>query len=352
MALRLAEPPREIAVVRMSALGDVIPVLPVVNALKRTYPEARITWVIQPLPYRLVHNHAAIDEFLIFRRYRGWSAWRGFTEIARSLRARRYDLVLDLQTAFKAGLVTGMLRAPVKIGMDRARAPELNWWFNTHHLPPRPMAHFQDEYLEYLEYLGIDPHPLEWGLRFTPAEEEAQREFFAGIDGPVCAVVVGTSWPEKNWFPERYAQVVDALALDFGFRCVLVGGPSAAERRMADELKARAGVPPIDALGDDVRRLAYLLAGSKLVVSPDTGPLHMARAMDVPVVGLYGYTNPKRCGPYGKYQDLVVDGYALYPGEEYPVSQEYRPGGMERVTVEGVLEKVELAMERYVRVGG
>lgn len=117
---------------------------------------------------------------------------------------------------------------------------------------------------------------------------------------------------------------------------------------MAEEIKARAGVQPIDALGDDVRRLAYLLAGSTLVVSPDTGPLHMARALDVPVVGLYGYTNPLRCGPYGKYQDLVVDGYARYPGEEYPVSQEYRPDGMERVTVEGVLEKVELALERYV----
>lgn len=348
MGLQFAASPREIAVVRMSALGDVVQVLPVVTALRRAYPEARITWVIQPMPYRLIHNHHAVDEFLIFRRYRGWSAWRSFMEVTRSLREREYDLVLDLQTAFKAGLVTGLLRAPVKIGLDRARAPELNWLFNTHHLPPRPMRHFQDEYLEFLEFLGIDPYPLDWGLSFTPAEEELQREFFSRFDKPVCAIVVGTSWPEKNWFADRYAKLVDALAVDFGLQCVLVGGPGEVERRMAEEIKKLASVPPVDALGDDLRRLAYLLAGSSLVVSPDTGPLHLSRGLDVPVVGLYGYTNPKRCGPFRKYEDLVVDGYASYPGEDYPLSQEYRPEGMGRITVDGVLEKVELALERYV----
>ncbi|HEY8483395.1 MAG TPA: glycosyltransferase family 9 protein, partial [Longimicrobiales bacterium] len=96
-------------------------------------------------------------------------------------------------------------------------------------------------------------------------------------------------------------------------------------------------------------RLVYLLEGSDLVVSPDTGPLHIARALDVPVVGLYGYTNPKRSGPYRKYEELVVDGYARFPGEDYPCSMEYRPGGMERVTVERVLEKVQLAVDTYVR---
>lgn len=346
----LSSPPREIALVRLSALGDVIHALPVATALKRAYPDSRLTWVIQPLPYRLLHNHPAIDEFLLYRRWRGWSAWRSMVEVVRDLRARRYDLVIDLQTAFKAGLITGLLRSPVKLGLDRARAPELNWLFSTHRLPPRPMGHFMAENLEFLEFLGVDPYPLEWGLRFTEEELEQQRAFFEKMGGPVCAVVVGTSWPEKDWFAERYARLVDALALDYGFRCVLVGGPSEAERAMAERVRALAGVAPEDALGDDVRRLAYLLAGSRLVISPDTGPLHMARALDVPVVGLYGYTNPKRCGPFGKFEDLVVDGYARYPGEDYPVSQEYRPDGMARITVESVLEKVQLALERYVAV--
>ena len=89
------------------------------------------------------------------------------------------------------------------------------------------------------------------------------------------------------------------------------------------------------------------MEGSALTISPDTGPLHISRAVETPVVGLYGYTNPKRSGPYRKYTDLVVDGYARHPGEDYPVEHAYRDG-MERVTVEMVLEKVALAMERYV----
>ena len=152
---------------------------------------------------------------------------------------------------------------------------------------------------------------------------------------------MGTSKPAKNWAPERYAQVVDALETDFGMRAVLIGGPSRIERAAADRILAEAGTTPIDALGDDVRRAVWLLAGCRLVISPDTGPLHIARALDVPVVGLYGYTNPKRYGPYRKYAELIVDGYARSPGEEYPPSMEYREDGMSRITVEAVLEKVE-----------
>lgn len=348
MRLELPATPREIALVRMSALGDVIPALPVATALKRAYPEARLTWIIQPLPHRLIAGHPAVDRFILFHRRRGWGAWRSFTEVARTLRADRYDLVLDLQVALKAGIVTAMLRAPVKLGVDRSRSRDLNWLFTTHHLPPRPVGHIQDEYLEFVEYLGIDPHPLEWGLRFTEEEIAGRDAFFEEVGRPACAVVVATSRREKNWAPERYARLVDALASDLGLRCVLVGGPSAVERAAAETILARASHPPVDALGDDVRRLAYLIGGSDLVVSPDTGPLHIARALDVPVVGLYGFTNPKRWGPYRKYGDLVVDGFAREPGEPYGPEAPPRPGGMDRITVDAVLEKVELALSRYV----
>ena len=101
-----------------------------------------------------------------------------------------------------------------------------------------------------------------------------------------------------------------------------------------------------------MRRLLYLLEGSALVVSPDTGPLHLARALDVPVVGLYGFTNPKRNGPYAKYQELVADGYARFEGEDYPISMQSRRNGMQRVTVAMAAEKLELATRKYVDQGG
>jgi heptosyltransferase I len=342
-------PPREVCIVMLSAIGDAVHVLPVANALRRHWPEARITWVIQPVPHLLVRDHPAIDEFLIFRRRRGLAAWEGFRELALSYPQRPYDLLIALQVYFKAGVLTGLAPARVKLGFDRERARDLNWLFTHERIPFDGQRHVQDQYLEFLAYLGIDPHPVTWGIGPGPEEQRAQARFFDELGRPACAVVVGTSKAAKNWTAEGYARVLEALESDFGLRPVLVGGPAPAERAMADRVLALTrATSVVDALGDDVRRLVWILDGSALAISPDTGPLHIARALETPVVGLYGYTNPKRTGPWRMYQDLVVDGYAAFPGEAYPVSPEYRDG-MRRVTVDAVLEKVARALERYVR---
>ena len=119
------QPPREICIVMLSAIGDAVHVLPVVNALKRSWPESRITWVIQPVPHRLVAGHPAVDEFVVFPRRRGPGAWRSFATLRRALRDRRFDLLLGLQVYLKAGLVTALADADVKLGFDRARARDM-----------------------------------------------------------------------------------------------------------------------------------------------------------------------------------------------------------------------------------
>lgn len=339
-----ADPPAEVCIVMLSALGDAVHVLPVVNALKRAWPETRITWVVQPVPYLLVEDHPAVDRLVLFRRRRGLAAWRSFRDTAARLRERRYDLVLALQVYAKAGLLVALTPADRKLGFDRARARDLNWLVSNERIAPHPVQHVQDQYLEFLEHLGVDPEPVEWRIPIGDEERAAQRAFFDSLDRPACGVIVGTSKPEKNWLPERYARTLDAIESDFGMRPVLMGGPSPVERRMADEILDRTDARVVDMLGDDLRRLVWLLDGARLVISPDTGPLHLARALDTPVIGLYGYTNPKRYGPYRKYQDLVVDGYAKYPGEAYPPSMEYRPEGMMRVTVEAVLGRVQAGL--------
>ena len=340
-------PPREIAIVMLSALGDAVHVLPVVNALKRKWPESRITWVIQPVPYELVANHESVDDFIIFHRRRGRHAAASYRELRRQFKGRRFDLLINLQVYLKAGLITALAPADIKLGFDRKRARDMNWLFTNHRIPARPTQHVQDQYFEFLEYLGIDPEPVEWRIRLTPEERAQQSAFFEPL-GRTCAIVVGTSKPAKNWAPERYARVIEALETDFGMRTIIVGGPSGFERDLAAQIMRSARVKPINALGNDIRRLVYLLDGASLVISPDTGPLHIARALAKPVIGLYGYTNPKRYGPYRKYGDLLVDGYATEPGEAYPASMQYRADGMERVTVAAVVEKVELAMTKYL----
>lgn len=344
---------REIAILMLSAMGDAVHVLPVANALRRAYPDSRITWIVQPVPHRLVAGHAAVDEYVLFRRRKGLAAWRSYAELRDGVARRKFDLLLALQVYFKAGLIAALTPAHTKLGFDRARARDLNWLFTNERIPPRPVGHVQDQYFEFLEHLGIDPQPVEWHLAPSAAEREQQARFFGHLDRPAVALVVGTSKPEKNWMPERWARLADALESDLGLQPVIVGGPSAAERAVANAI-LRTGGGTIDALGDDVRRLLWLLDGARLVVSPDTGPLHVARAVETPVVGLYGYTNPKRYGPYRKYTELVVDGYARSPDEDYPCSMEHRAGAMQRVTLDRVLEKVELALASYPqkRVGG
>ncbi len=352
MIAELQRPNPRVAIVMLSAIGDAVHVLPVANALRRAVPTMHLTWVIQPLPHILVRNHPAIDEFIIFRRRRGMSAVGEFARMRRELRQREFDLVIDLQVYFKAGLLTWFTRSAMKLGFDRRRARDLNWLFTTRRIPGHADQHVQDQYFEFLSYLGIDPEPIEWNIAITPEEREAQRRFFAAIDKPVCAVVVGSSKAKKDWPAERYARLLEIIEAEFHYQTVLIGGPSARERATAAEVKRLTPAEPLDELGDDLRRLVYIVDGCSLLVSPDTGPLHIARALETPVIGLYGYTNPKRSGPYQKYSELIVDGYARYSGEEYPVSMDYRSDGMERISVEMVLSKIELAANRYVAGGG
>jgi heptosyltransferase I len=341
-------PPREICIVMLSAIGDAVHVLPVATALKRAWPDCRITWVIQSVPYLMVRDHPAIDDFIVFDRRKGPGAWTSYRDLRRAMRGRKFDLLLGLQVYLKAGVITALTPARVKLGFDRVRARDGQWLFTNRRIPAGGQRHVQDQYLEFLDYLGVDPQPITWDLDFSETERADQRAFFSDLDRPVCAVVVGTSKLRKNWSAEGYARVLEDVAANHGLRPVLVGGPSPIERRIADEVIDRTGAEVRNELGDDLRRLMWIVDGSALLISPDTGPLHIGRALGTPVVGLFGYTNPKRSGPYRAFEDLIVDGYADYPGEDYPLVPEYRDG-MERITVPDVLAKVSLAVEKYVR---
>ena len=328
----------------MSAVGDAVHVLPVINALKRHAPSCRITWLLQPGPATLVRGHRSVDEIIIFDRSKGM---RAFVEARRALARQSFDLVITLQVYFKAGIITSFTRAPVKLGFDRARARDLNWLFTTHRIPARAVGqHVQDQYFEFLDTLGVRPEPVEWDLGPWGHEHAWRNEFFAKIDRPAAAIVVATSKPEKDWLPERWAVVVDALYEQYGLQPVLVGGRSPRELAAEQVIIERARHTPVSALGSGLRNLVGILSGSALVLSPDTGPLHMAVALDRPVISLMGYTNPKRTGPYRKFHDLLIDAYGD-PGEDYPVSMENRRGRVQRITVEQVREKIEHWQVRY-----
>ena len=346
--LKLVAPPREMLIVMLSALGDAVHVLPVVNAIRRAWPQTRITWILQPVPARLIEGHPSVDEVIVFHRRKGADALKSYAALKSALRGRHYDLLMNLQVYFKAGVITAMVDADIKLGFDRARARDANWLFTTHRIPPHAPQHVQDQYFEFVRYLGIDPEPVEWNIPISDSERVLQREFFASHPR-ACGIVVGTSKPQKNWNPEGYAAAIEYMSRVHGMSPVLVGGPSQAERDMARAIEDRCDVRIDNQLGDDLRKLVWLLDGCGLVLSPDTGPLHLARALGTPVIGLYGYTNPKRYGPYRAFGDLLVDGYARFPGEDYRANAEYREDGMKRVSIETVRNRIDIAAGKYLQ---
>ncbi|MFN2636963.1 MAG: glycosyltransferase family 9 protein [Gemmatimonadaceae bacterium] len=339
----MASVPNNICIVMMSAVGDAVHVLPVINALKRANPATRITWVLQPAAAALVRSHRSVDDVLLFDRLRGW---RAFSDLHKVLRTRRFDLVIDLQVYFKAGIITELTRAPVKMGFDRARARDLNWLFTNRRIPARPVQHVQDQYFEFLEALGLSPEPVVWDLGPFPEERAWQRRFASSFSRPIASIVIATSKPEKDWFPERWAEVCDELHYTFGFDVVIVGGMSERERAAERVVMQRAKNKPRSELGSGLRNLVSILDASSLVLSPDTGPLHMSVALNTPVISLMGYTNPKRTGPYRRFHDLIVDAYGD-PGENYRPSMQNRPGRMQRIGPGDVLKKVAVWRDRY-----
>jgi heptosyltransferase I len=332
-----------VGVVMLSTAGGAVWTLPVINAIKRAHATSRISWIAQPGTAALVDGHPALDDMVPFERDRGLI---GYLALRKALAIRPFDTLLVLQSYLKSGVVAAMAHADLKIGIDRSRARDLGWMFTNRELARKPTRHMQDQFLEFLEPLGVAAEPLEYRLGPWDHERAWQKEFFQPFERPAVPLVIGTTKPEKDWMPERWAEVSDALWHDFKLEPVLVGGRSPREVAAEQVIFDRTSHKPRSALGSGLRRLVSILDGSAFAIAPDTGPLHMAVAIQRPVISLMGYTNPKRTGPYRRYHDLLIDAYGE-PGENYPISMENRHDRMSRIIVRNVLDKVEVWRNSY-----
>lgn len=339
---------QRVAVVLLSAIGDIVHALPLVSSLKAAAPGLSVEWVTQPVPGEIAGRHPGVDRIWTLDRSRGW---RAFRELARAIRGRRFDLVLDLQVYAKASLVTALLDSPRKIGFDRSRARELNWLITNERIAAGPPRQTCEQYLEFADHLGV-PRRYEWPLPLTAEERAAQAAFFGRRRAPLAALVVGTSRSAKEWPAERWARLAESLHQDMGYEVCIVGSDRPAERVRALEVARLSRVPILDERRDDLRRLLWILDGAAIAISPDTGPFHLAVALGVPSVGLYGHTDPARVGPGRRFTELVVDAYHD-PGEAWhPPRSGYRADRMPRISVSRVLEAVALARDRYPRATG
>ena len=340
-------PAKKICLIRISSLGDTVHALSLVNGLRKGYPDAHLTWILERLPYEIVKHQPNVNRFIIFDRKKGINAWRSLFQ---ELNSQRFDLVLMPQVSFKASLISFIVRAEIKIGYDIRRSRELHWLFTNRKLPPHPPQHVQDQFFEFLDYLEIDDYQVKWNFIFTEEELKWRRIFFKKLRRPVVSFVISTSNTQKNWYPRGYAQVIDHVSSTLKMQPMIIGGPSEREASITRKILRYCSSDPAVALEKPIRHTLLQLSGSTLVVSPDTGPLHAAVAMNVPTVGLYGFSNPRRCGPYRRFNDLLIDKYTDSGEEDAKICRKTRPKRMDRISPDEVIEKIELGLRKYTKV--
>ncbi len=332
-----------VCMVLLSGVGDVVHGLPLALDVKRRNPSAFLTWVAEPAPAEILRHHAAVDRVIVFDT---GSGWRGVQRLHREMAGRRADLTLNLQRYFKSVWPTLFSRAPVRIGLPPWMTRDGVRYVNTHAIPGGSWKHTQDVFLDVRPALGVDRNaPVEWNICFSDSERADQRAFFDHLgDRRVVTLVVASANPKKDWPAPRYAELADILDSEFGVQVILAGGPSERERGIASQIASRTASTLIDALGDSVRRLMWMIDGSDVVVAPDTGPLHIAHALNVPVVGLFGHTNPWRVGPWRRFHHLVLDQYT--DSDDLPDPAAYAPkdGRMGAIHVVDVVERVSAAL--------
>jgi heptosyltransferase I len=344
-AMELRYPADRVCIVLLTGLGDVINGLPLVNALKDDDPSRHITWVVEPGPAPILRHHPAVDVVEEYHKKRGV---RGVRDLAREMAGRRFDLTLNLLVYAKSIWPTLLSRAPHRLGFDRQRSRDFVWIAANHHLDPHRRQHTLDHFLEFAEHLNLPVPSVEWRIPITDDERQAQAQFFARQDRPCVIIPTASANGRKDWLSDRWAAVVDALEHDFGYRAILVGGRGERETRIARDVVELTSGKPVWAMGTTIREMTWMIDGCALSIAPDTGPLHLARALETPVIGLYGHTNPWRVGPYRKYQDLWIDTYTEPHETPDPSRFDPKHGRMERITVRDVLDRVEIARERYL----
>ena len=294
-----------IAIVRFSALGDVVLAVPAVHSLRRSFPDATITWITSPLAYSLLQGLEGV-QFEVYDKPRSLADYRAFY---RAFSKRNFDVVLAMQANLRINLLYPALHAPLKIGFDRTRAREGQWMFCNQAIP-FANSHLADSFLSFAAQLGADTSNVILDLPISEADHAWARNKLQHLPHPLIAIHPCASKQERNWLFERYAEVILTSVRKWHAGFVLTGGNATAEQDFCARLADIAPAQTLNLCGQTTpKQLAAILAQADVLIAPDTGAVHLARAMNTPVLGLYAVASPTLSGPYGA-QQYVVNRYS------------------------------------------
>jgi heptosyltransferase I len=348
----LSSPPDSLCLLRLSALGDATHVVPLVRTLQRAWPHTRLTWVIGKGEKMLLDGLEGV-EFVVYDKKTGVA---GMRELWRHLRGRRFDALLQMQLALRANVLSLGIPARVRIGYDRGRSKEGHGLCINRRIPAAG-HHVLDAFGQFAQPLGLVQERVEWRLPVPEAAREWALQQLPG-DQPTLIVSPCSSHALRNWAPERYAAVADHAARA-GWRIAICGGRSALERSTADAIIASMKCRVLDLVGKDtLKQLMALLERATAVLSPDSGPAHIANALGTPVIGLYACTDRERCGPYSdlrwsvNHYDEAARRFLHRPANEVRWGKRIEfPGVMDLIGVEEVIDRFDAMVRERIDPG-
>ena len=345
-----------IALLRLSALGDISHAVPVVRALQRARRDLVIDWIIDPAGARLLGDGLDGVNLLRFDKHQGAAE---LLALRRRLRGTTYPVLLHMQTSLRANLVARVLPARLRLGWDRRRAREGHRLAINQRIGETPPQHQVQGFLAFARHLGVDARAPAWHLPIPAAARQ-----FAGQRMPAArqTLIISpcSSHPLREWSIDRYARVAEAAHRDFGLDIMLCGGRSKREAEIGQQIQAAARAPVANLIGrDTLPGLLALLERAALVLSPDAGPAHLANAVGTAVIGLHAATWSRRSGPYHSLP-LCVDHfrdsarrYLKREPESLPWGTRIeRPGVMDSIKVSEVLDRLQAAHDQAYRPPG
>lgn len=302
-------PPRKVLIVLLGSIGDVVRALPLLGRIRRSWPDAHIAWAVEPKSSAVLEHHPWLDQLIVYdRRHAPWT----FAPFLKRVRDSGFDLVLDLQRHLKSGLTSRVSGAPRRFGFDASNTKEFNYLFSTDQIAPQPNMRLKLlQYQAFGDAMELPPAPIEFGLTASADERARAADLLKDAPRPLLGVILGSSWESRIYFPDSTAAVIRDLARVHAdspaMFPVLLGGPD--DTALADEVTRRLdGVPMLNLCGrTTLRDLIAIFPECAAAFGPDSGPMHIAAAVNCPVVSLWGSTAPERSAPWG-FDDLAIAG--------------------------------------------
>ncbi len=339
---------KNILITKPSSLGDIVLALPALRALRKSFPEAKISWLIRPEFAQLIENHPHLNEIITFDRKLLGKAWYhpgafgALISLIRKLRRSNFDVIFDFQGLFRTASLAWLSGCKKRLGMANAR--EFATIFYTHKIPQDiESIHVVDYYLKIIQAAGASEFGVEFVFPPNPDAEDSVDRLLAshGIKDNYAVLIPGSAHQDKCWPPERFAQLAEKISSQYGLSIVATG--SASEAGILEKVKEKANVPIASLAGQtSLSELIALLKRAKLVVGNDTGPGHIAAALGVPLVLMFGRVNPARLEPYRRKHCVM----AIEPDGRGITINNFDPKyDIKHITVEQVYQKVRQQLD-------